>query len=393
MWSQFLHAHTASVTSLCFSPHEAVYPHLLCSTSGDETIALWDYYSGESIARLWYHREPVNHALFLPDDPHLLLTASDDGRVALWDLRRHEHPLGVLSDFREGVNKVILLPFSCVPDGVDLTGSSASTFFPPPRPRYLTASACDDGMVYLHAIFPPSALLEDRLSNPDPDDGEREGGILGRLLDRFVVSISTVNDLVLIPGGEILLTASEDGAVRGWRLGFPPSSSSSASPSPSDRLLLNLDEFENPVNHLAIVPRGWMGDPQETPAPAGAPFPCWVLAASSEGVFGIALRPPAGAPDPDVRVFVGHADYVRGIDFTPARTLLTVADDGTAMEWGLPTAQAIRQVRLHEGLVMAAALAPDGAAFATGSDTGEIRVWRQPFQTEALAGVPEAVAG
>ncbi|CCW66317.1 unnamed protein product [Phytomonas sp. Hart1] len=375
MWSQFRHAHSACVTSLTFSPHVGLYSHLLCSTSGDETVALWDYYSGVSIARLRHHREPVNHALFLPDEPHHLLTASDDGSIALWDLRRPDHPLGSLHDFPEGVNKVILLPLSCLPE----RGEGSPAF---PRPRYLTGSACDDGKVYLHGVY----ALSDA-----PNDGEvtfASSMTIGVLLDSFWASVSTVNDLVWIPETELLLTASEDGALRGWRLGVDPTT------PPQERLLQNLDDFENPVNHVVKVPEGWMDPPagagiassSRSPSPASASPPCWVLAASSEGVFGIALTAPDGAPDPDVRTFIGHGDYVRGMSFTPARTLLTVSDDRTAIEWALPTAEPIRQVQLHEGLVMASALSAAGDAFASGSDTGEIRVWRLPFQTERLVG-------
>ena len=82
--------------------------------------------------------------------------------------------------------------------------------------------------------------------------------------------------------------------------------------------------------------------------------------------------------------FACHTDFVRGIEFLDDDTMLTVADDGTAVEWSLRTAQPTRQMKLHDEPIMAMAAARDSAASAphtlvTGCADGVVRIWRMPF--------------
>lgn len=121
MFTQIPNAHTEVVTSLIFSPHVAagIEGGLLCSTSGDDTAALWDLRAGSNatqrVAHLTgHHLGPVNHALFHPVDANFLFTASDDRTIACWDLRRPDAVVGKISGFQEGVNKMLWLPVASV---------------------------------------------------------------------------------------------------------------------------------------------------------------------------------------------------------------------------------------------------------------------------------------
>ncbi|EPY23724.1 hypothetical protein STCU_07516 [Strigomonas culicis] len=328
---------------------------------------------------LRHHRGPVNHALFLAD-PNLLLTASDDRTLGLWDIRNSASPLGTVTGFGEGVNKMLLLPASpsCVP--TDGKG-------------FRVASVCDDGMVYIHAVMPPEAL------------SPAAGAPVAVLTDQFMASTSTVNDLILLDRCAIV-TACEDGALRTWKLNATGG---------EDRMLATLDEFGAPVNHVVVVPdNDWMcahreaaGESAEEDSDHGdasaamggssgrhtatgpraeltAADGCWLLAASAENVFGVDVYRSTGQFGEGARSFFGHSDYVRGLEFTSKSTLLTVADDSTAIEWNLCTNEPIRQVKLHEALIMSSALSADKTVLATGTDTGDIRVWRLPFETECL---------
>ncbi|KAK7198567.1 WD domain, G-beta repeat [Novymonas esmeraldas] len=426
MFANLGNAHTEVVTSLVFSPHAAASGgdgDLLCSTSGDDTAALWDLRVGPGASRrtahlTGHHVGPVNHALFHPADPNTLLTASDDCTIGCWDLRRPDRVVGSITGFREGVNKMLWLP---VPSAGCGGGGGGG---------WGVVSACDDGHVYVHAFVAPDTDAP-RTAEAVPQ--------VGALLDKFRVSTSTVNDMVLAPNStSILITASEDAALRSWSLRHAQQlpGTTAAAGLTEDRLLASLDEFENPVNHVAVVPSGLMA-PLETctagggetgaaltsaalgrtgedggddddegdedgnsggaasgaGSTAGAPrravadvseaagTGCWLVAACSECVFGVDMALRSGEFGTGARAFVKHEDYVRGLEFTNAGTLLTVSDDSTAVEWSLATTAPLRQMKLHEGMIMSSAMSPSRSLLATGTDSGEIRVWRVPFAT------------
>lgn len=79
--------------------------------------------------------------------------------------------------------------------------------------------------------------------------------------------------------------------------------------------------------------------------------------------------------------FVGHSDYIRGLEFTANNTLLTVSDDTTAMEWNVASNEPIRVIKLHESEIMSSAINASGDILATGSESGEVRLWKLPFAT------------
>ncbi|KPA85771.1 hypothetical protein ABB37_00125 [Leptomonas pyrrhocoris] len=450
MFTQIAEAHTEVITSLMFSPHVVTGSEeggLLCSTSGDDTAALWDLRAGSGTSQraallAGHHVGPVNHALFHPTDAHTLLTASDDRSIGCWDLRRPDKVVGKISGFQEGVNKMLWLPVASMGCGGG-SGSMGS--------GWNVVSACDDGHVYVHAMVLPDDNSAEVASTAAGAEVMAAMGTtlvpqVGALVDKFRVSTNTVNDIVLAPHSTTtLITASEDCALRSWTLRPDKQFSNTTVGTMDERLLDTLDEFENPVNHLVVVPPGLMGAGdlsnktegwRESPAGAGevgqddgenrrgfssenaeaedegeekdedeeergaggghthqrssagisdtAGTGCWLLAACSECVFGVDFSLHSGRFGNGARSFVGHRDYVRGLEFTSEGTLLTVSDDSTVMEWNLSNSDPIRQMKLHEGMVMSSALSPSRTLFATGTDRGEIRVWRLPFETERM---------
>ncbi|KEG10642.1 hypothetical protein DQ04_03471020 [Trypanosoma grayi] len=353
-------AHTEVVTSLQFSPH---HDSIFCSTSGDDTAALWDLRQAggdPEIARLTHHQGPVNHALFMLEDEYALFTASDDRTIARWDLRELRAPVGTICGFGDGINKMLRIP--APEDNTNNYTSSGSG-------RWLLASACDDGMVYIHSLGPENPPQQQGVVGATPAAALPSAGTM---VDRFWAATSTVNDLALSPNPRMLLTASEDCAVRLWNI------VADSRATTEHRLVASFEEFDNPVNHIAVVC---------TDAGAGqGQSSFWLYAACSEFVFAVDLDPATSAFGEAARTFTGHQDYVRGLEFVGGDTLLTVSDDATAIEWSLRTTEPVRQVKLHEGLVMASATSTARDVLVTGTDGGEIRAWQLPFKTETCCG-------
>lgn len=364
MLHSVVHTTNETVNSLCFCPHNG--KDLLVSTSGDGTTALWDVkVSSERIMTLNFHKNSVNDALPIPGHPEFLLTGSDDRTVAVWDLRQPSEPVHVIRDWFEGVNKLISIPETAAP-AMQSSGP-------------LIASGSDDGKVNIHQ------LSQDMSSST--------------VVDAFCASFMSINDIVV--HDNTLITASEDCRIASWRLLFQPEATL------EDRLIEDLHEFEGPVNHLCVVPEGTIEDPplkkqeeissklvvdpleddggeQATKKlPVFERFsPRWILAASSQTLFATDYYGSAGIFGEEVKSFIGHDDFIRGIHITAEGTLFTVSDDFSLIEWDPNTCSMVWQARLHNTLVMSSAMTAKKDILATGSLDGEIRVWGLPFKKE-----------
>ena len=78
----------------------------------------------------------------------------------------------------------------------------------------------------------------------------------------------------------------------------------------------------------------------------------------------------------NIRVFVGHTDYVASVAFHPAGEILASGSgDRTVRLWETYTGASIRTLAGHKGYVESVAFSPDGRTLASGSDNGSVRLW------------------
>lgn len=362
MLCRAVHDRLETVNCLCFIPFQG--KELLVSGAEDGTITLWDYNNSMNrVMTLSQHKQAVNDILFLPEFPDYLFAASDDRTISVWSLVVPSTPVGVLKGCGDAINKIIPLPCGACPEEENNS--------------LLLVAGCDDGFVYilqLSSDFTQSSIV-----------------------DRFLVSSSTVNDLIFYDG--VLVTGSEDNAVRSWRLLFQP-----AAPT-EQRLIESVDEFTSTINHLCLLPPGVLTPPpipvtEEDNGSDGPSVPhspvakgrgVWLLVACAEIAFGtdfygcsVCTGGIGGMFGKAVKPFQGHKDYIRGMHITKENTLYTVADDCTLIEWNLETGEMIRQVQLHDAIIMSSALSAAKDVLATGTIEGEIRLWKLPFQTERM---------
>jgi WD40 repeat protein len=99
-----LRGHTASVTSVAFSPEEN--PSRILTGSEDYTAILWDATTGQEILTLKGHTQEVTSVAFSPDGK-LALTGSRDGSAIVWlttDWQRPEEQLAAGRTGREAVD-------------------------------------------------------------------------------------------------------------------------------------------------------------------------------------------------------------------------------------------------------------------------------------------------
>jgi WD40 repeat protein len=76
---QTLTGHTASVTSVAFSPDAS----RIITGSQDQAAKLWDAQTGKEILTLSRHSEDVTSVTFSPDGRQIL-TGSRDGTAVIW---------------------------------------------------------------------------------------------------------------------------------------------------------------------------------------------------------------------------------------------------------------------------------------------------------------------
>lgn len=365
MISNVIHSSDEVVACMCFISFQG--KEVLVSASGDGSVVFWDCKNSMTRAlTISHHTQPVNDILFLPDYPQHLFTASDDRTIAVWDLNQLDAPVHILRGCGDAINKIIGLPSGVGPEAY--------------HKSLLLVSGCDDGIVYIHQVLPDFSQSS--------------------IVDRFWVSTSTVNDLIFYDG--ILLTGSEDKSVRSWLLLFQPGAPT------EQRMVESLDEFNETINHMCLLPSGIVSPPPPPPAlvsdeddvngsssllsssvtGAGS----WLLVACAEMGFAtdfygcsVCKGGFGGRFGKAVKTFQGHRDYIRGIHITKDKTLYTVSDDCTLIEWKLENGEMIRQVQLHDAIIMSSAMSREKDVLATGTVEGEIRLWQLPFQTERMA--------
>ena len=306
--------HKECVSSLALNMDET----LLCSTSLDSTIALFDTSTIQCVTCFKGHKDAINHVLFLSalNDCFSFVTASDDRTVLRWDSRSPSIPVSIFSNFSDGINKVSFSP--------------SGHFF---------ASAADDGKVYMHSV------------------GD------GKLVDSFFASSSTVNDVIVLP--TCIVTSGEDCSVRYWSPQVQRVVDEEGNEQ-EERLLESLDMFENPVNHIAF-------------------YGGRLYAACSECLISIEVDPTTAiakqGEESNVGIFAKHQDYIRGIGFGGG-VMVTVSDDGTAVEWDPLNANCLRSSKIHDDCVMAMELAARSDSLISGCNDSSIRIWSLPLSSK-----------
>lgn len=178
------------ISSVAFSPDGKT----LASASFDEVTKLWDVSTGKEIRELRRHQKGVNSVAFSPDG-NLLATGSEDRTIHIWNLVK----MVQLYDLKGHTKEVTFVAFS--PNGKIL------------------ASASWDGTVRLWNV----------------DTGKEKGALTGHTKE--------VSSVAFSPDGKMLASSSFDGTVRLWN-------ADTGSP------IRTLQGHESAVNTVKFSPNG-----------------------------------------------------------------------------------------------------------------------------------------
>lgn len=303
---------------------------LLACACSDGTVRLWDHSPSPRTRQLKPLRvgpEGVMEVSFSPDG-RTLATGSDDGFVHLWDMADPSHPTLVGSPLRAYRHRTAQDPT------VDSVAFS-------PSGRTLAAGGYDGLWVWDIT----------RLTDP-------------RLLSRPSADARPVHDAVFSPDGTTLAT-TEGVSIRLWNTADqrPPQAIGKPLKQPYEK---PYDEHKNGVLSLAFSPDG------KTLASADQDVRLWNLTNRTR-------------PEPRPKHLIGHADAVKKVAFSGDGTMLaSVGSDAVVQLWNVtdinapaPHTTPLLGHNPHH-TVLEVQFSPDGQQLVSGSNNGDLLLWRLP---------------
>lgn len=349
-----LERHTDGVLSVRFSPDGKQ----LLSSSYDTTARLWDVASGKELQVLRGHSWWVWAAEFSPNADRIV-TAGQDGKAIVW---------------KKGA-------VSPQPSAVSQSRSAAPSPQPPTPALYeqQTQFMGHDGAVYAARFSPQGNLVAtggyDKLVmlwNPDEVkpidiahqlDGETDQN---SSFMKLAGHSGPVRAVAFSPNGELLLSGSEDNALRVWDVAKGES-------------VKTLRGHGSGVRTCTFSPDGQ-----------------WVLSGGQDER--IRVWDVQGYQETRVlhsTVLRGHLDAVLSAHFSAdGKQIVTASRDRTASLWDAATGERLRKFEEgHEFLVSNAVFFSDGRRLATGAGDNSVRVWDMTTGTQLTVLAPTGRIG
>lgn len=292
--------------------------------------------SGERVAELLSHNQPVAAVRFSPDGARLATGGGDD-TIRIWNT----------TDWRETAT---------------LRGHSG-------RVRGLAFS--QDG-VRLY-----SAGLDGDIRAWDPAQRDSGGLRMAHAQGNYAVSFSQ--------DGALLVGAGYDGVVPLWdaRTGELRTQWSAHAPSPVCMTEFSPDGARVATCSWDKTARVWdistQGELLRMEHAAGVAYLAWgprgdLLATACNDKLAHLWNARTGEL---VRSLSGHEAAVSEVRFSPdGKLLLSACNDRTARIWDVASGECLRVLAGHDGGVLSAGWSPDGRLVVTATKSGEVRTWR-----------------
>ena len=313
--------------------------NVIASTSWDPNITLWDMRTGENVGRI---AAPEGiWTLALAPDHRRLYAGAYDGTFAIYDLE-NRWPIHVQNDPANFITHLEVRS-----DGREI----AAAYFDP-----LIRLLDPDGQV-LHELHGHQDVIFDVDYSHDNEhliSAGRDG--TARIWDLEThdqIAVleghdSEVNTVALDPGGDWLLTASDDGTIKGWRArpwlsGWTPHLSIQKS-----EILVDL---RSPV---ALASNGR-----------------WAAAGMASG--DILVWVPRGRRVRH-RILPAMKERVTALALEPTQGLVAAGgDDGALVLWSSRSAEVVRQFTAQDAGITALTFSPDGRTLYVGGHDQQVR--------------------
>ncbi len=373
--------HTGEVTSVAFSPDGS----RIVSGSADSTLILWDAKSGKPIGKtVRGHTDGVNAVAFSPDGSRIVSGAADNTLI-LWDAKSGK-PIG--DPMRGHTDQVNAVAFN--PDGSRIvSGSTDNTLIlwdaksgkpigDPMRGHtdWVRAVAFSpDGSRVVSGSWDNTLILWDAKSGKpigEPMRGHtwRVNAVAFSHDGSRIVSGSDDNTLILwdAKSGKLIGDPMRGQMGRVTSVTFSPNDSRIVSGSWNKTLILWDAESGKPI-----------GDPMRghttsVNAVAFSPDGSRIVSGSDDGTL-ILWDAKSGKPIGDP--MRGHTDGVYAVAFSPdGSRIVSGAGDSTLILWDAKSGKPIGEpMRGHTSGVNAVAFSPDGSRIVSGSDDGTLILW------------------
>jgi WD40 repeat protein len=281
--------HSDRVSSVAFGPEGK----FVVSASHDQTLRLWEVTTGREVRSFEGHEGTVNSAAYSPDGKYVI-SGGEDKTVRLWEvstgtevrvLKRHDSSVNSVTFTRDG--------------------------------RYALSGSWD-GV----------------LQQWEVNTGKRIRAFKGHNL--------CINSVAFSPDGQFALSGSDDNTLQLWRT--------------SDGKKLKIFEgHKYQVTSVAYSPDGKYG-----------------LSGSHDNT----LRLWEMATGKEVRRFKGHMESIRSVAFSPnGRYALSSSNDESLRLWEVSTGREVMTFKGHRKSIRSVALSPDGKYALWGSDDDTLRLW------------------
>jgi WD40 repeat protein len=343
----------------------------------DKTARIWDVATGQQIAVLSGHSDPVTSVAFSADGSRIV-TASNDMTARIWDATTTKE----LVTLRGHEGAVIMAAFS--PDGARIVTASLDRTARIWNVKTKKEVAVLRGHEYpiVSAAFSPNGL---GIVTASLDKTAR---IWDALSGREIITLrghqAGLASAAFSPDGSRIVTASGDRTARIWDaatgagivtlFGHEAPVVAAGFSSDGTRVVTASEDktariWDAAASGQATVLRGH-GDyvVSATYSPDGS----LIATASSDKTARIFDTATAR----ETRVLRGHGNIVTSAVFSPdGRRIVTTSSDKTARVWDVATAKMIVTLQGHEDAVLSAAFSPDGTRLVTGGIDKTARIW------------------
>ena len=297
------------------------------SGSGDNTLRVWDAASGQCLQTFDGYTDMIICIAVLPDGR--VVSGSRDDTLRVWDVTTGQC-LQILKEHKRSVYTVAVLP-----DGRVVSGSGDSTL----RVWDTTSGQClqtlegHKGWIRCVCVLPNKSVV----SGSDDNTLRVWDASSGQCLQTFEGHNGGIRCVAVLSDRQ-MLSGSNDGTLRVWD-------------TATGQCLQTLEGHKRGISCLAVFPDGR------------------VVSGSDDST----LRVWDTTSGQCLQTLKGHKRSVSCVTVLPDGRVISSSDDGTLRVWDAATGHCLQTLEGHGGGVECLAILPDG--YVSGSDDSTLRVW------------------